>query len=82
MTITADYSLPDAFRLAPPEEPEELWQAIWAAKQLQTGIVAAMLGRADADPVCAGKHHAPSETVAQAAAGLSDLHACSFWAGV
>ncbi|MGB8815304.1 MAG: 4Fe-4S binding protein [Paracoccaceae bacterium] len=43
MTITADYTLPAAFRLAPPPEPEPLWRAIWAAKHLQSGIVIAML---------------------------------------
>lgn len=42
-TIAADYDLPDAFKLAPPPEPEPLWRSIWAAKQVETGIVAAML---------------------------------------
>ncbi|MDZ4137179.1 MAG: protein NirI, partial [Paracoccaceae bacterium] len=43
MTITADYALPQGLRLAPPPEPEPLWRAIWAAKHVQTAIVAAML---------------------------------------
>jgi NosR/NirI family nitrite reductase transcriptional regulator len=42
--IGLDYRLPDAFRSAPPPEPEPLWHEIWAAKRIQTGIVAAMLG--------------------------------------
>ena len=41
--IGVDYALPDAFRLAPPPSPEPLWRSIWAAKQLEAGIVAAML---------------------------------------
>lgn len=43
MTIATDYSLPAAFRLATPPEPEPLWRAIWDAKHLETGIVALML---------------------------------------
>lgn len=41
--IAADYALPEAFRLAPPPSQEPLWRSIWSAKQLETGIVAAML---------------------------------------
>jgi NosR/NirI family nitrite reductase transcriptional regulator len=43
MTISADYSLPAAYRLAPAPEPEPLWRAIWDAKHLETAIVASML---------------------------------------
>ncbi len=43
MTIAADYRLPDAYRLAPPPEPAPLWHEVWAAKRVETGIVAAML---------------------------------------
>ncbi len=41
--IGVDYSLPDGFRLTPPPSPEPLWRSIWAAKQLEAGIVGAML---------------------------------------
>lgn len=44
MVIGADYALPDAFRLAPPPEPEALWHEIWRAKRVQTVFTAAMLG--------------------------------------
>ncbi len=43
MTIATDYSLPTAFRLTPPPEPEPLWRSIWQAKRLETAIVATML---------------------------------------
>ncbi len=43
MTIATDYTLPAAFRLEPPPEPEPLWRAIWEAKQVETAIVALML---------------------------------------
>jgi len=43
MTIATNYTLPAAFRLAAPAEPEPLWRAIWDAKQVETGIVALML---------------------------------------
>lgn len=43
MTIATDYSLPAAFRLAPPPEPEPLWRSIWQAKRVETAIVATML---------------------------------------
>ncbi|TNE83568.1 MAG: 4Fe-4S binding protein [Rhodobacteraceae bacterium] len=42
--IGADYALPAIWRLAPPAPPEPLWREIWAAKRIQTGIVATMLG--------------------------------------
>ncbi len=43
LEIPIDYRLPDAYRLAPPAPDLPLWQTIWAAKQIQTGIVVAML---------------------------------------
>lgn len=43
MAIATDYSLPTAFRLTPPPEPEPLWRSIWQAKRLETAIVATML---------------------------------------
>ncbi len=43
MTITLPYTLPDAFRLAPPPEPEPLWQSAWKAKQPQIAVVALLL---------------------------------------
>ncbi|MEZ5797842.1 MAG: 4Fe-4S binding protein [Paracoccaceae bacterium] len=42
-TFALPYTLPDAFRLAPPPEPEPLWKQAWAAKQAQVAIVALML---------------------------------------
>jgi NosR/NirI family transcriptional regulator, nitrite reductase regulator len=42
-TIALDYALPAAFKLAPPPDPEPLWQSIWAAKHVESGIVVAML---------------------------------------
>ncbi len=44
MVIGADYTLPAAFRLAPPPEPEPLWREIWREKRPQTAFTAAMLG--------------------------------------
>ena len=43
MAIATDYTLPTAFRLTPPPEPEPLWRSIWQAKRLETAIVATML---------------------------------------
>ncbi|WP_333818216.1 4Fe-4S binding protein [Tabrizicola sp.] len=43
MTIALPYALPQAFRLAPPPEPEPLWKQAWQAKQPQVAIVALML---------------------------------------
>jgi NosR/NirI family nitrite reductase transcriptional regulator len=43
LQIPVDYRLPEAYRLAPPPPDAPLWQTIWAAKQLQTGIVVLML---------------------------------------
>lgn len=43
MTIPLPYSLPDAFRLAPPPGPEPLWRAAWKAKQPQIAVVGLML---------------------------------------
>jgi len=43
MTIALAYTLPDAFRLAPPPEPEPLWKQAWEAKRPQIAIVGLML---------------------------------------
>ncbi|WP_331458367.1 4Fe-4S binding protein [Pseudorhodobacter wandonensis] len=43
MDILVDYRLPDAYRLAPPPPDAPLWQTIWQAKRLQTGVVVGML---------------------------------------
>jgi len=43
MTIALPYTLPDAFRLAPPPEPEPLWKQAWEAKRPQVAIVGLML---------------------------------------
>jgi NosR/NirI family transcriptional regulator, nitrite reductase regulator len=43
MTVVVPYTLPDAFRLAPPPEPEPLWKQAWEAKRPQIAIVALML---------------------------------------
>ncbi|WP_244870041.1 NosR/NirI family protein [Pseudorhodobacter ferrugineus] len=43
LTIPVDYRLPDAYRLAPPPLDVPLWQSIWAAKKVETGIVIVML---------------------------------------
>lgn len=43
MTIALPYTLPEAFRLAPPPEPEPLWKQAWEAKRPQIAIVALML---------------------------------------
>ena len=42
-SIPVEYRLPDAYRLAPPLADMPLWQKIWAAKRLETGIVLGML---------------------------------------
>lgn len=44
LTIAADYTLPEAFRLAPPAPDEPLWRSMWEKKRVQTWIVAGMLG--------------------------------------
>lgn len=44
MTIPLDYTLPEAFRAAPAAVEAPLWQSIWAAKRVETAIVAVMLG--------------------------------------
>lgn len=44
MVIGADYRLPDAFRLAPPAEPEPLWREIWRLKRPQAIFTASLLG--------------------------------------
>ncbi len=43
MTIALPYTLPEAFRLAPPPEPEPLWKQAWDAKHPQIAIVGLML---------------------------------------
>jgi NosR/NirI family transcriptional regulator, nitrite reductase regulator len=43
MDIPVDYRLPDTYRLAPPPPDAPLWQTIWQAKRLQTGVVVGML---------------------------------------
>ncbi len=43
MTIALAYTLPDAFRLAPPPEPDPLWKQAWEAKRPQIAIVVLML---------------------------------------
>ncbi len=43
MDIPVAYRLPDAYQLAPAAPDVPLWQSIWQAKRLQTGIVVAML---------------------------------------
>ncbi len=43
MTIALPYTMPDAFRLAPPPEPQPLWRQAWAEKRPQIAIVALML---------------------------------------
>jgi NosR/NirI family nitrite reductase transcriptional regulator len=43
MTIALPYALPEAFRLAPPPEPEPLWKQAWEAKRPEVAIVALML---------------------------------------
>ena len=43
MTVALPYSLPDAFRLAAPPEPEPLWKQAWQAKRPQIAIVGLML---------------------------------------
>ena len=43
LTVTLPYTLPDAFRLAPPPEPEPLWKQAWETKRPQIAIVGLML---------------------------------------
>ena len=43
MTIALPYTLPQAFHLAPPAEPEPLWKQAWQAKHPQIAIVGLML---------------------------------------
>jgi NosR/NirI family nitrite reductase transcriptional regulator len=43
MTVAVPYTLPEAFRLAPPPEPEPLWKQAWQAKHAQIAIVGLML---------------------------------------
>ncbi len=43
MTVALPYSLPEAFRLAPPPEPEPLWKQAWQDKQPQIAVVGLML---------------------------------------
>ena len=43
LSIGADYSLPEAFRTAPPPEEEPLWQANWQQKMPQAIFVGVML---------------------------------------
>ncbi|MBV0891440.1 NosR/NirI family protein [Paracoccus sp. Z118] len=44
LPMTAEVSLPEAFRLAPPPEPVPLWQEFWVQKQQQIAVVGVMLG--------------------------------------
>ncbi len=43
LTVALPYTLPQAFRLAPPAEPEPLWKQAWQQKTPQIAIVALML---------------------------------------
>ncbi len=43
LTVALPYTLPDAFRLAPPPEPAPLWKQAWQSKRPQIAIVALML---------------------------------------
>ena len=43
MTVALPYTLPEAFRLAPPPEPEPLWKQAWEMKRPQIAIVGLML---------------------------------------
>jgi len=43
MTVAVPYTLPQAFRLAPPPEPEPLWKQAWQAKHPQIAITGLML---------------------------------------
>jgi NosR/NirI family nitrite reductase transcriptional regulator len=43
LTIVLPYTLPDAFRLAPPPEPEPLWKQAWATKRPEIAITGLML---------------------------------------
>ena len=43
MTVAVPYTLPGAFRLAPPPEPEPLWKQAWEDKHPQIAIVGLML---------------------------------------
>ncbi|WP_425073339.1 4Fe-4S binding protein [Sagittula sp. S175] len=43
MVIAAPYTLPDAFRTAPPPEPEPLWRSAWRDDRLAVGVTATLL---------------------------------------
>jgi len=43
MTVALPYTLPEAFRLAPPPDPEPLWKQAWESKRPQVAIVGLML---------------------------------------
>ena len=43
MTLAVPYTLPQAFRLTPPPEPEPLWKQAWEAKRPQVAVVGLML---------------------------------------
>ena len=43
MTVALPYALPEAFRLAPPPEPEPLWVSAWQGKRAEIAVVALML---------------------------------------
>lgn len=43
MTVALPYTLPAAFRVAPPPEPAPLWIAAWETKRPQVGVVLGML---------------------------------------
>jgi NosR/NirI family nitrite reductase transcriptional regulator len=43
LTVALPYSLPAAFRLAPPPAPDPLWKQAWETKRPQIAIVALML---------------------------------------
>ncbi len=43
MTVALPYTLPEAFRLAPPLDPEPLWKQAWESKRPQVAIVGLML---------------------------------------
>jgi NosR/NirI family nitrite reductase transcriptional regulator len=44
MIIPLNYTLPQAFRLAPPQGDVPLWRTIWEVKRGQTALVAVLLG--------------------------------------
>lgn len=43
MTVALPYTLPAAFGVAPPPEPEPLWVTAWQTKRLQVAVVVVML---------------------------------------